>query len=180
MYQIVLLSLSFISGLLAGHYYLPEHSREAMNAPAALVHPAEETSVRQTGMARRGQRLRGPGPGVGIETAQSQPCVREDDTHVERLQDEYANVLIELGVSEADAQRRIETLDFPPPDKDSSSVTLESSSSAVEPSPQDIALDLERALLDSGIAPEEAHIAADNFIEQTPSAPVAPGNGSGS
>jgi hypothetical protein len=135
----------------------------------------------------RGQGLYVPAPSAGAKRVrgttlygwQAGSPTHEVDTHNERLQVEYAGVLRELQVSEADVRGLMETFPFSAEEADDYSGEVEPGFLAPEPLPQDLALDLERALLELGISHEEARRAADDLFEQMIlSVPERPDGGS--
>lgn len=176
------LTLTFIAGLLVGRYYLPWQAGQSGTSPLKEPAPVER---RGESPAKRPGEQRAPLRRTRSETSswiperagQGQGAVRRVLPATEHLRREYANVLRELGLSEADVEGMVESLAPPDPHAWETAGDVETGIPATPPTPQELALEFEKTLVESGIAPEEARVAADDFIEQMLATSATPDGG---
>jgi hypothetical protein len=164
------LGLSFFVGLLVGRSYLPGQPGQTGAAlPREPAHMECKGKMPSVPLGGHGAPLR-TGRTKMLDRSHASTewgleASREVLPRIEQLRIEYAGVLRNLGFSEADVQGMVENLTA----FDSYAVGYANEGRAGNSAttPQDIALEFEQALVSSGIAPEQARVRSDDFVQQS-------------
>lgn len=167
--QIVAMVLAFAAGLLLGRSDL---------TPCERPKPRGERSVQPPRADTDGAAPRTPRPRSSLARPAYEPADRRETpsdsrgalysglgtgSDLEQLRSEYAEALRQLGLPESDVEAAAQQFGLPTPEVEYQANPV---TPVVDPSPAELAYDLEQALLDLGITAEEARGASDRFLEQ--------------